>query len=151
MNLELPVFHAGYFRAILSILQAICKDCSRSLLPIEERALQLRRLRSTKLDGLQRKVLVKNIMDRCKKSSSCPYCSAPNGTSSKLMSQCNDLLSGVTKKVGPLRIRHEKFKLKGGKLADSDDLDDHLRSVRFPVIMHTLTDLFVSCCSSMRQ
>jgi DNA-directed RNA polymerase III subunit RPC1 len=37
IQLELPVFHIGYFRNTVQILQCICKSCSRVLLPDEER------------------------------------------------------------------------------------------------------------------
>ena len=32
IDLALPVFHVGYFKAILNVLQIICKKCSRHLL-----------------------------------------------------------------------------------------------------------------------
>ena len=32
IDLELPVFHVGYFRSIINVLQCICKTCGRSLL-----------------------------------------------------------------------------------------------------------------------
>ena len=35
IDLELPVFHVGYFRAIINVLQSICKNCSRILLKPE--------------------------------------------------------------------------------------------------------------------
>eukprot|EP00198_Chlamydomonas_reinhardtii_P014024 XP_001703361.1 predicted protein [Chlamydomonas reinhardtii] len=37
IKLELPVFHIGYFKNTVQILQCICKACSRVLLPDEER------------------------------------------------------------------------------------------------------------------
>jgi len=42
IRLELPVFHIGYFRNTVQILQCICKECSRVLLPDEERKMWLR-------------------------------------------------------------------------------------------------------------
>ena len=32
IDLELPVFHVGYFRSIIQVLQCICKTCGRILL-----------------------------------------------------------------------------------------------------------------------
>ena len=32
IDLELPVFHLGYFRSIINVLQCICKTCARILL-----------------------------------------------------------------------------------------------------------------------
>ena len=35
IDLELPVFHVGYFRSIIQVLQCICKTCGRILLKPE--------------------------------------------------------------------------------------------------------------------
>ncbi len=32
IDLELPVFHVGYFRSIIQVLQCICKSCSRVMM-----------------------------------------------------------------------------------------------------------------------
>ena len=32
IDLELPVFHVGYFKAVITVLQTICKTCSHVLL-----------------------------------------------------------------------------------------------------------------------
>jgi len=45
VKLALPVFHVGYFKHTLNILQAVCKDCSRLLLSEEERDRSLRRIK----------------------------------------------------------------------------------------------------------
>jgi hypothetical protein len=37
IKLELPVFHIGYFKNTLQVLQCICKTCSRLLLPDAEK------------------------------------------------------------------------------------------------------------------
>lgn len=37
IKLALPVFHGGYFRHTVAILQAVCKECSRVLLSEEDR------------------------------------------------------------------------------------------------------------------
>lgn len=42
LKLELPVFHIGYFKSTVQILQCICKGCSRVLLPEDERRAYLR-------------------------------------------------------------------------------------------------------------
>ena len=36
VKLELPVFHIGYFRNTIAILNCICKSCSRVMLEGEE-------------------------------------------------------------------------------------------------------------------
>lgn len=42
IRLELPVFHIGYFKNTIQVLQCICKTCSRVLLPEQERQQWLR-------------------------------------------------------------------------------------------------------------
>ena len=37
VKLELPVFHIGYMKATLGILQCICKGCSHVLLDADDR------------------------------------------------------------------------------------------------------------------
>lgn len=62
-----------------------------------ERRMYLRRLRAPGLDNLQRGRIIKAINDRCKKFVYCPHCQAVNG---------------VVKKVGPLKITHDKYRVK---------------------------------------
>ncbi len=66
------------------------------MLPEEERSLWLKKIRAPRLDSLQRQGLVKAIHDRARKSTTCPYCSASNG---------------FVRKVGVLKVVHEKYKL----------------------------------------
>jgi len=42
IQLQLPVFHIGYFKITVKTLQCICKTCSRVLLPAEDRARLIR-------------------------------------------------------------------------------------------------------------
>ncbi len=42
IRLELPVFHIGYFKNTIQILQCICKTCSRVMLHGDLREQQLR-------------------------------------------------------------------------------------------------------------
>lgn len=46
VRLELPVFHIGYFKHVLTILQCVCKVCARALLSPAERTTLLRRMRA---------------------------------------------------------------------------------------------------------
>ncbi|KAG0209917.1 hypothetical protein BGX28_009884 [Mortierella sp. GBA30] len=101
IRLCLPVFHIGYFRAVIVILQNICKTCSKVLLSEKDRRTYLKRLRAPNLENLTRKNAVKAVNDKCKKVVRCPYCEATNGT---------------VKKVGAIRIVHEKYRAK--KVAD---------------------------------
>ena len=90
IDLQLPVFHVGYFRFVLSILQSICKRCSRFLL-ISERESLLTKLRKPDLSYLEKKALHKDIVTRSKKVKSCFHCG---------------LINGNVKKIGLYKILH---------------------------------------------
>ena len=57
VKLALPVFHAGYFKHVLALLQCVCKSCSRALLHPDERAKMLRAMRSPQADVLKKQGL----------------------------------------------------------------------------------------------
>lgn len=95
LRLELPVFHIGYFKNIVQILQCICKTCSRVLLSPEEGKVWLRRFRSPRVERVQRTGMFKRVLDRCKKQRVCPHCGEYNGV--------------VKKATGSLKVLHEKF------------------------------------------
>ncbi|RUS21913.1 RNA polymerase Rpb1, domain 1-domain-containing protein [Endogone sp. FLAS-F59071] len=97
IKLVLPVFHIGYFRATINILQNICKACSHVMLEEIDRRTYLKRLRQPNLENMRRSKIVKEINDKCKKVVYCQYCGNTNGT---------------VKKVGALKIVHEKFRAK---------------------------------------
>ncbi|XP_016368895.1 DNA-directed RNA polymerase III subunit RPC1-like [Sinocyclocheilus rhinocerous] len=95
LDLELPCFHVGYFKAIIGILQMICKTCSHILLSKEEKLQFLDYLRRPGLAYLQKRGLKKKISDKCRKKTTCVHCNAFNGP---------------VKKCGLLKIIHEKYK-----------------------------------------
>ena len=95
IDLELPVFHVGYFKAVITILQTICKTCSHVLLNDKMRNIFRAKISHPNLPYLTKKTLRKQIQDVCKKVTYCP--------------NCNDL-NGVVKKCGVLKISHEKFR-----------------------------------------
>ncbi|WVN88031.1 uncharacterized protein L203_103230 [Cryptococcus depauperatus CBS 7841] len=95
IKLVLPVFHIGYFRATINMLQCVCKTCARVLLPQDQRAPFLKRFRRPNLESLQRQSASKAVIAMCKKTTICPYCSSPNG---------------IVKKSGPLKISHEPYR-----------------------------------------
>ncbi len=84
IQLKLPVFHAGYFKHTLTILQCICKSCSRMLLTLPDREKYLRILRYKQVDALNRAQYFKKIVELCKRNLKCPYCSTNNGVVKKL-------------------------------------------------------------------
>lgn len=95
IDLELPVFHIGYFRSTISILQQICKTCSRVKIPEPVKETFIISLRRVGITTLQRKNIHKKILEKCKKTSTCPYCLDKNGT---------------VKKLSMMKIVHEKYK-----------------------------------------
>lgn len=96
IDLQLPVFHIGYFRCVINILQTICKNplCARVLLPDHERQTYYNKVRNPNLSYLFRKSLRKQIQLKAKKHNICPHCGDINGT---------------IKKCGLLKIVHEKY------------------------------------------
>ncbi|XP_015787485.1 DNA-directed RNA polymerase III subunit RPC1 [Tetranychus urticae] len=84
IDLALPIFHVGYFRFIMSILQTICKRCARVLIANEVRVKYLNRLRKPELSYLEKKSLHKEICDKCKKIKVCSFCGYLNGTVKKV-------------------------------------------------------------------
>lgn len=111
IDLELPVFHVGYFKAIITILQTICKSCSHVLLPADKRKPFHGRLRNPKIPYLVKKSLRKQIQEACKKINRCPYCGDING---------------VVKKCGMLKISHDKFRnLKKGNPIVEEEIESY--------------------------
>jgi DNA-directed RNA polymerase III subunit RPC1 len=93
INLALPVFHIGFFNATRSIVEKICKCCSRVLLKDEaQRAEFISRLNSPLLGGRQR--LLAEVAVEARKKKYCSACGAYNG---------------LVKKVGVLKLTHEKY------------------------------------------
>ncbi|KXN84194.1 DNA-directed RNA polymerase III subunit rpc1 [Leucoagaricus sp. SymC.cos] len=97
IKLVVPVFHIGYFKHTISVLQAICKTCARVLLEEPDRRNFIRRFRRPNLENIQRQALSKAVNTMARKCVYCPYCSATNGT---------------VKKAGALKIIHDKFRAK---------------------------------------
>ncbi|KDQ65120.1 hypothetical protein JAAARDRAFT_28779 [Jaapia argillacea MUCL 33604] len=101
IKLIVPVFHIGYFKHTIGILQCICKTCARVLLEEPDRRAYLKRFRRPNLENYHRTGLCKAVNGMARKVVYCPYCSATNG---------------VVKKAGALKIIHDKFRAK--KTAD---------------------------------
>ncbi|KAN0062318.1 DNA-directed RNA polymerase III subunit C1 (rpo31) [Thecaphora frezii] len=97
IKLVLPVFHVGFFKHIVGILQSICKNCAHVLLDESDRRKYLRRFRRPNLENLQRTRTFKEVNTRARKVLYCPKCGYTNGT---------------VKKQGQLKIVHEKFRAK---------------------------------------
>ena len=85
IQLELPVFHVGYMKHTLNILQCICKQCARILLPPNERANLLRRFKNPRSDALSKSATFKKIVDLCKRNLMCGHCGYANGIETLLV------------------------------------------------------------------
>ncbi|EGD81078.1 RNA polymerase III large subunit [Salpingoeca rosetta] len=94
IELELPVFHIGYFKATVNVLQRICKTCSRVLMTDDLLFTYTDRLLAPHLESNQRQAIIKEAGDLCKKTLRCPHCGAQNAT---------------VKKVPPMKIVHELY------------------------------------------
>ncbi|XP_022818149.1 DNA-directed RNA polymerase III subunit RPC1 [Spodoptera litura] len=99
IQLALPVFHIGYFRSIITILQTICKNCSRVMLPAILRRAYLRKFMNPELSYLQKKNLRTAVHKKAKACTKCPNC---------------ETLNGMVKKspAGILKIIHDKYRTK---------------------------------------
>jgi DNA-directed RNA polymerase III subunit RPC1 len=98
IRLALPVFHIGYLRHTLHLLQCICKSCSRVLLGDLQRQIFLAKMRNPITDILAKNAAYKGVIDKCKKCKICPHCGSANGTVKKITG------------APTLKIVHEKFK-----------------------------------------
>ncbi|ELP89407.1 DNA-directed RNA polymerase III subunit RPC1, putative [Entamoeba invadens IP1] len=95
INLALPVFHIGFFRPIIQVLQCVCKNCNRLLLTDEEREYYLKRMRNKTTDTIQRTMLVRALIVQCRKHyNGCPHCNAINGS---------------VRKYGNIKLVHDKY------------------------------------------
>ncbi|KAI5961248.1 RPO31 [Candida pseudojiufengensis] len=121
IRLALPVFHVGYFKAIISVLQCICKNCASVLLDPQSKRQFLTELRRPNIDNLKRMKILKKISDQCKKQRRCLKCNHVNGVVKKAASG-----------AGPaaLKIVHDTFRWIGKKdTPEKDKWDKELEKV----------------------
>lgn len=106
IRLALPVFHVGYFKSIISVLQCICKSCAAVLLDEQSKRQYLNDLRKPHIDNLRRMKIIKKIIEQCKKQRRCLKCNHINGVVKKAASG-----------AGPaaLKIVHDTFRWIGKK------------------------------------
>jgi DNA-directed RNA polymerase III subunit RPC1 len=58
--LELPVFHGGFFKHVVNMLQSICKECSRVMLNDNDRV-KYTKLMQNRKDPQEREAIRKTI------------------------------------------------------------------------------------------
>ncbi len=101
IDLQLPVFHVGFFKEIIGVAQCVCKSCARVLLKRKERKRSLQRMRNPRVGSLERTKRRKVIVEACKKVRSCPWCGSYNGVVKRVPS------------APTMRIIHDKYRAKG--------------------------------------
>ncbi len=74
LDLSLPLYHPMYFKHTLNALKIICKQCSRVLLPAEERQAFLARMVRLEHDYLKRQALSKKVIAESRKHAACESC-----------------------------------------------------------------------------
>ncbi|XP_061721966.1 DNA-directed RNA polymerase III subunit RPC1 [Cydia pomonella] len=99
IELALPVFHVGYFRSIITILQTICKECSKVMLQENIKKNFRRKFLNPELSYLHKKSLRAAVLKKAKTCTKCPSCES---------------LNGIVKKssAGILKIIHDKYRTK---------------------------------------
>lgn len=68
LDLALPVFHVGHFRATVTILQTMCKSCSRVMLKPEDGKMFSKRLMNPNLSYLAKKSIHQQVCCSCRSS-----------------------------------------------------------------------------------
>ncbi|CCH41506.1 DNA-directed RNA polymerase III subunit [Wickerhamomyces ciferrii] len=106
LKLPLPVFHVGYFKATIQVLQSICKSCGSMLLDEEAKRQFRLELRRPGIDNLRRMGILKKILDQCKKQRRCLDCGAVNGVVKK---------AAAGSGTASLKIVHDTFRWIGKK------------------------------------
>ena len=80
IKLEVPIFHIGYFKYALNILQCICKSCSSLLMKKDEKEKFKGKLKMKNLSETAKTHLFKKIIETCKRMKICENCQSYNGT-----------------------------------------------------------------------
>ena len=101
LQLELPVFHIGFIREIGRILQAICKRCSRVLLPSASHYEYYLNLAKNSVNDRRKSIRINDdVLDLAKRVKICPHCEARQGQVKKI--------TGLLKFVHDLRVKETK-------------------------------------------
>lgn len=79
IKLILPVYHIGFLKHIVSILNCVCKNCGSLLISFNKKLSFLSNQKSIDNEFLK----IDQIKAECKKAKYCPQCKKPNGTVKK--------------------------------------------------------------------
>ncbi|XP_074596921.1 RNA polymerase III subunit A isoform X2 [Brevipalpus obovatus] len=134
IKLAMPVYHTGYFRFILAILQCICKKCSRILLPNDLQVKNKARLLRPDLSYLDKKAIYKDICDKCKKIKVCQYCHFANGAVKKVaLFKIAHFFINKPSPVKEKEIEDELSPLIESFVSDNKDLE-HIRTCKAEIL-----------------
>lgn len=107
IDLGFPVFHVGYFKLTIHVLQCICKNCSGLLLDEKQRSYYLRQIANPNLSYLHRKHLHSSMVKASKKNSLCPACGHQNGLVKKAFGTALKIVYGHH--IPEHKVRATKF------------------------------------------
>lgn len=79
IKLDVPIFHIGFFKYALNVLQCICKNCSNVLLKSDEKEKTRIKLSKKNLPQNAKFNYFKKIIESCKKVRICEKCKSYNG------------------------------------------------------------------------
>ncbi|KAI5181239.1 DNA-directed RNA polymerase III subunit RPC1 [Nematocida sp. AWRm80] len=96
IDLVLPVFHPGLLKHTHKVLQSVCKQCSKILLPADIQTQLWTKIRSRAENRPAMLKVVKKVYDEAKKTIECPHCTTING---------------IVRKVG-FKFFHRVYRLK---------------------------------------
>ncbi|CAF0768130.1 unnamed protein product [Didymodactylos carnosus] len=135
IDLQLPVFHIGFFRSIIVVLQTICKKCSRVMLQKDIKQEFQRSLCRPVLSYLQKKGLRKKIHEKAKKTTLCPSCGELNGAVLKcaLLKIAHDKYRSQKRQSGPLTNINEAFHSAKQTMPDVGSLINSYTEILNPV------------------
>lgn len=85
IELAVPVFHVGYFKHMMQVLNQICKTCSRVLVSEDFAKTMRDRIARVGDDDLRRRVITRAVLEECKRlrNKVCPHCKSVNGVVKK--------------------------------------------------------------------
>ena len=144
--LTLPVFHIGFFKEIVRVLQQICKSCGRVLLSREEKTRFLRLLHSVRERSREKQqrnaVHEKLIVPAIKRRRVCCHCGAHNGVVKKLSTAFRVVHELRHKDAQP--VRQSYLRSFSSAVAHNQQLKEHLHRAVFDLSPLTVQQLFSS-------
>lgn len=95
VELDLPIYHIGFFKHLIQILKMVCKYCYHVLLPRKDLEAALQKMRKLEHKYIERQQAFKKIFKEASKNLNCPHCNRRNPVVQKL-----------AKVAGKIEVRH---------------------------------------------